>query len=171
MNFPESEFQQRFERLREELERINADALLITNEANFNYFTGYIAAHPWVSYSRNLLAVLPRQGEPVLVIPEFLSAEARHESWIKQVYSSTEVGEAPVATIVSALRDLGLHNARIGAELGHEQRLGISMRDYQRLQEAIPAAQFVDAVGGDLGAPHAQIARRGGLPAGGVPCH
>ena len=145
MNFPESEFHHRFELLRQELERINADALLITSEANFNYFTGYIAAHPWVSYSRNLLAILPRQGQPVLVIPEFLSAEARHESWIQQVYPSTEVGEAPVATIASALRDLGLHNARIGAELGHEQRLGLSIRDFQRLQSAIPAAQFVDA--------------------------
>src|SRR5688572_9764041 len=145
MNFPAEEFVRRYERLRDELERIGADAILVTSEANFNYFTGYIAAHPWVSYSRNLIAILPREGEPVMVIPEFLSEDARRQSWIEQVYPSTDVGEAPVGTIAQALRDLGLENASIGAELGYEQRLGISYRDFERLREALPNARFVDA--------------------------
>ncbi|MDQ3226990.1 MAG: Xaa-Pro peptidase family protein [Chloroflexota bacterium] len=145
MNFPESEFAGRYERLREELERAEIDALLVTNEANFNYFTGYIAAHPWVSYSRNLIAILPREGSPVLIAPEFLSAEARSESWIERVYPSTDVGAAPIAVVAAALRDLGLHSARIGAELGYEQRLGISLRDFDRLRAEHPRVEFVDA--------------------------
>jgi Xaa-Pro aminopeptidase len=145
MNFAESEFANRYASVRSELERLGADALLVTGEANFNYFTGYIAVHPWVSYSRNLIALLPREGPPALVIPEFLAQEARDQSWIELVYPSTAVGEAPVATIAAALRDLDLANATIGAELGYEQRLGISYRDFERLREAVPEACFVDA--------------------------
>jgi Xaa-Pro aminopeptidase len=145
VNFTDSEFANRFARLRGELERIESDALLVTAEANFNYFTGYIAAHPWVSYSRNLIAILPRAGEPALVVPEFLSQEARDQSWIERVYATTEVGRAPVAAVAAALRDMGLANATIGAELGYEQRLGISYRDFEQLRDAVPAARFIDA--------------------------
>lgn len=145
MNFPRAEFEQRFTRLRGELERIDADALLVTNEANFNYFTGYIAAHPWVSYSRNLIAILPRDGEPALIVPASLEREARDQSWIERIYPAEAIGRAPVETLAVAFRDLGLQDARIGAELGYEQRLGISLLDYQRLQAALPEAAFVDA--------------------------
>ena len=145
MNFPRGEFEQRYGRLRGELERIDADALLVTSEANFTYFTGYVVAHPWVSYSRNLLAILPREQPPVMVAPGFLEDEARAQSWIDQIYPATAVGAAPVDTIVAALGDLGLRQGRIGAELGYEQRLGISVRDYERLKEAMPDATFADA--------------------------
>ncbi len=145
MNFPRAEFEQRYARLRDELTRIDADALLVTSEANFNYFTGYIAAHPWVSFSRNLIALLPREQPPALIVPASLAREARAESWIEQIYPAEAIGEAPVATLVAALGDLGLHDARIGSELGHEQRLGISPCDFQRLQETLPEARFVDA--------------------------
>jgi Xaa-Pro aminopeptidase len=145
MNFPRDEFSRRYERLRDELNRIDADALLVTHEANFNYFTGFIAAHPWVSYSRNLIAVLPRDGDPALIVPAFLRGEARSQSWIERVYPATEVGEAPVSTLTAALREMGLENARIGAELGYEQRMGISYRDFERLQRELPRTRFVDA--------------------------
>jgi Xaa-Pro aminopeptidase len=131
--------------LREELERIDADALLVTSEANFNYFTGYIAAHPWVSYSRNLLAILPREAPPVLVVPASLESQAREQTWIEQITTFTEIGRAPVATLAMLFQELGLAGARIGAELGYEQRLGISLSDYQRLQDVLPGARFVDA--------------------------
>jgi Xaa-Pro aminopeptidase len=145
VNFPRAEFERRYSRLREELARIHADALLVTGEANFNYFTGYIAAHPWVSYSRNLIAILPREGEPALVVPTSLEREAREHSWIERIYPAEAIGRAPVETLAAAFGDLGLRNARIGAELGYEQRLGISVLDYQRLLAALPEAEFVDA--------------------------
>lgn len=145
VNFPRAEFDRRYERLREELLGIDADALLVTSEANFNYFTGYVAAHPWVSYSRNLIAILPREELPALVVPAFLADEAGDQSWIDRVYPSTEVGRAPIGTLTTAFQALGLSKARIGAELGYEQRLGMSLLDYQQLQDALPDARFVDA--------------------------
>jgi Xaa-Pro aminopeptidase len=131
--------------LREELIRIDADALLVTSEANFNYFTGFVVVHPWVSFSRNLIAILPREAPPALVVPAFLADEARSQSWIDRIYSTTDVGQAPISTLVTAFQDLGLRDVCIGAELGYEQRLGISVLDFRRLQEALPGTRFVDA--------------------------
>ncbi len=145
MNFTRDEFARRNDRLRDALFRIDADALLVTSEANFNYFTGFVVAHPWVSYSRNLIAILPRDAQPALIVPAFLATEAKNQSWIEQVYAATEVGQAPIETLTKACQDLGLDHARIGAELGYEQRLGLSILDYQRLQLSLPDARFVDA--------------------------
>lgn len=145
MNFPRAEFEARYARLQEALGQIGADALLVTSEANFNYFTGYIAAHPWVSFSRNLLAILPREAPPALIVPASLEQQARDQTWIEQIVPFTTIGHAPVETIAATARALGLGEGRIGAELGYEQRLGVSYLDFQRLQAALPKATFVDA--------------------------
>jgi Xaa-Pro aminopeptidase len=127
------------------LGEIDADALLVTSEANFNYFTGYIAAHPWASYSRNLVAIMPREGAPLLIVPASLEGQAREQTWIEDIRTYETIGAAPVDVITTIFRDLGLEAGSIGAELGYEQRLGISQLDYQRLQDALPSATFADA--------------------------
>jgi Xaa-Pro aminopeptidase len=145
MGFAPAEYRQRYERLQTALGEINADALLVTSEANFNYFTGYISEHPWASYSRNLIAILPREAPPMLIVPASLEGQAREQTWIEEIRTYEAIGSAPIDTMADAFRDLGLAAGRIGAELGYEQRLGISQVDYQRLQDALPAATFVDA--------------------------
>jgi Xaa-Pro aminopeptidase len=145
MNFPREEFEQRYERLRAALKTQGLDGLLVTGEANFNYFTGFIAVHPWVSYSRNLIAILPVDAPPTLVVPAFLAEEAAAQSWISHVVSTTVVGRAPVDALVSVFRQYGLADAKIGAELGYEQRMGLSFLDFEQLKAALPGATFADA--------------------------
>jgi Xaa-Pro aminopeptidase len=145
MAFSAEEYRQRYARLQAALGEIDADVLLVTSEANFNYFTGYIAAHPWASYSRNLIGILPRAAPPLLIVPASLEGQAREQTWIEEIRTYETIGSAPVESMAAAFRDLGLEAGRIGAELGYEQRLGISHLDYQRLQAALPAATFVDA--------------------------
>jgi Xaa-Pro aminopeptidase len=59
MNFERAEFEQRYARLQRTLDQDDLDALLVTHEANFNYVTGFVVQQSWVSFSRNLIAVLP----------------------------------------------------------------------------------------------------------------
>ena len=145
MGFAVAEYRQRYERLQTALGKLDTGALLVTSEANFNYFTGYIAAHPWVSFSRNLIAILPRESPPLLIVPASLEGQAREQTWIEEIRTFDTIGFAPVDEMTTAFRDRDLANARIGAELGYEQRLGISPLDYGRLQAALPEAAFVDA--------------------------
>ena len=47
--------------------------------------------------------------------------------------------------IASILKQKGLANARIGAEMGREQYLGLSFNEFMGLQKELPNATFVDA--------------------------
>lgn len=145
MNFPQSEFEGRYQHLRDALNEAGLSSLLVTSEANFNYFTGFIAAHPWVSFSRNLMAVLPVDAPPALVVPAFLEQEAAAQSWIKQVYPASAVGRAPIESLSTVFADLGLLGTKVGAELGYEQRMGMSVLDFRDLMSAMPDIEFADA--------------------------
>src|SRR5688572_18818453 len=114
MPFSAEEYRQRYANLQAALAEIGADALLVTSEANFNYFTGYIAAHPWVSFSRNLIAILPREAPPLLIVPASLEEQAREQTWIEEIRTFSSIGFAPVAEIATAFRDRGLAASRIG---------------------------------------------------------
>jgi Xaa-Pro aminopeptidase len=145
MNFARVEFEQRYLRLQRALEQENLDALLVTHEANFNYFTGFLVQHSWVSFSRNLIALLPREGAPVVLAPASLASEARADGWIEWVEPHDVVGAAPVERLAEVCRDLRLDRARIGAELGYEQRLNLSYRDVEQLKALLPSAELADA--------------------------
>jgi Xaa-Pro aminopeptidase len=47
--------------------------------------------------------------------------------------------------VKQTVEDLGIRTGKIGAELGGEQRLGISYRDFCRISQALPGIEFVDA--------------------------
>src|SRR5262252_5362598 len=98
-----------------------------------------------MSYSRNLVAILPRDKPPALLVSRSLVDEARRETWIERIEGHDALGEAPVVLIARICRDLDLARARLGAELGYEQRLNLSYRDVERLQAAMPEATLVDA--------------------------
>ena len=64
--FPVSEFEARIARVREELERRELDAILVSDPANMFYLTGYNA---WSFYTPQAL-YLPIDGDPVLMMRE-----------------------------------------------------------------------------------------------------
>ena len=62
--------------------------------------------------------------------------------------------------IASILKQKGLANARIGAEMGREQYLGLSFNEFMGLQKELPNATFVDAASPHLNASRRQITSR-----------
>jgi Xaa-Pro aminopeptidase len=122
------------------LRRHQLDALFITDAANLCYFAGY-PAFAEMSYPRPAVFVLPLEHDPVFVVHEF------HLSfpWEGDVRLYSRVGGLPVEMVREALEDAGCAHGRIGAELGHEQHLGISHLDFARVRAALPGAEFVDA--------------------------
>ena len=142
--FAPTEFAERFERLRIALEDRRLDALLVTAQSNFDYFTGFVVAHPWVSLSRNVVAILTRDGRATLIVPTFLEGEARPGSWIDDIRLHQTIGAAPVDAIAEAARALGLGGAHWrGART--RARLNLSHVDLERLQHALAPAVLVDA--------------------------
>ncbi len=141
-SFPRSEYESRWKKARELMEKEHLDALFITEPLNYNYFGG---ASPSFSYARWTIIVLPRKGQPVLMAHEFVEESTRRETWIENVKIYKNLKETPVDLIKQVFEELKLTDAKIGAELGSEQRLGLAYNEFLRLKQASPKTNFVDA--------------------------
>jgi Xaa-Pro aminopeptidase len=126
--FPKTEYENRWEAAAKAMAERDLDALLVTEAANFTYFCG---GHGDFSFSRPTFMLIPAKGEPVVMVHEFFEASQRRESWVRDIRTYASMQEAPVALIKSVFADKTPGRARIGAELGREQRLGLP---YDRLR-------------------------------------
>ncbi len=144
--FSREEMERRYARARELMARRGIDALFITNEENFQYFagtTGTLALH--YSNTRPAIFILPLEGDPIILSGKIITQSLEVSCHVKDLRGYTNIIDFPHELALEALRDAGLKNGRVGAELGQEQRLGMPVGDYLRLVEALPQVQFVDA--------------------------
>jgi Xaa-Pro aminopeptidase len=141
MRFPIEEYQQRHNRARELMERKNLKGLFITEGGNYTYFSG---GGRDTSFSRPHVILLPRNGAPVAIIQHFPSWNRKREIWFDDVRVYDTMLGLPVEMAVEAMREVGMAEGQVGAELGYEQRLGISFSDFLKLKELLPKVEFVD---------------------------
>lgn len=145
LDFERGEYVQRHARAVELMGQFGLDALLITAEANYNYFSGIRHFAPWTTFTRPVLLILPRERDPVLLVHAFLREDAERDSWITDVRGYPELTGTPVGMARQIFEELLPAGGRIGAELGYEQRLGIPYNDFLQLQEVIEPGELVDA--------------------------
>lgn len=142
--FPKTEYDLRYERARRLMAQKNLDALLATNVINYTYLGGHVVPGlaPWAT--RPFVLILPRESEPMLIGQSGAKYAMEKTSNIKKLklWSSLPFG---FDVIKEALVELKLAKARIGCELGLEERLGVSYNDFVNLQRSLPSANFVDA--------------------------
>ena len=118
----------------------NLSALLVTEPANLFYFTG-ASYFGEMSFPRPAVLVIPHKGKSILITHDFhLPID-----WDGDIREYHKVGEVPIAMVKKAFEEIGCTHGQVGAELGREQRLGISYMDFLKVQDALPAISFVDA--------------------------
>src|ERR1700740_2152235 len=66
--FPPDEFEARWERLRSAMTQAHLDAVLVSTEANFQYISGF-SSQTWGSPTRPRYLILPRNAEPIAIVP------------------------------------------------------------------------------------------------------
>ena len=125
------------------MERRDLDALLLASGTNLCFLSGYPVVEP--TLARPFYLLVPRSASPILIVHSGREFEARSLSWIGDVLTYETLSVAPVAQLVAAVRRAGLSGGRIGAELGFEQRLGISVVELRRIEDALAPAAIVDA--------------------------
>ena len=140
--FPYSEYEQRWHKAQDIMRRNALDALLITEPFNYHYFSG---STPSFSYARCNIMVIPQEHNPVIIAHEFVEASTRQETWIKDIRLYENLIEDHIPEIISVFQDLALVDGRIGAELGYEQRLGLSYNDFQAMKHKLPLGTLIDA--------------------------
>jgi len=142
--FSRHEMDRRYASAQEAMTARGLDALLVTGEENFQYFTGSsasLALH--YSLTRPNVLILPRRGEPVVLTQtkEYMILS----SYITEFREYFDVLKFPSELVARTLGEVGLEHHRVGAELGQEQRLGIPAGAYLALVAAMPGTEFVDA--------------------------
>jgi Xaa-Pro aminopeptidase len=140
--FPEIEYSQRYERARALMERHGLDALVISEKNNYWYFTGLIS-YQLDHIQRPQICFLPKDGKPLLLVYGNDKAKAKALPWIGDVRAYTDV-PFPQAMIAGCLKEMALGEAKVGFELGDDQRLGFPVNYLSRLPEALPKTQIED---------------------------
>lgn len=144
MKFSKNEYGLRYKRACSLMEENEVDALLITGEENYTYFSGHQTLAPNDTYSRPMLLLLPRERDPVIISPSIYAEPISRISWIRDVRNHNQMGAAPMELLENVLRELGLNASRIAMELGHDLRLGMPVNDFLRMREKVAKAEFVD---------------------------
>lgn len=143
-DFTKAEFEQRYARTRALMADRNLDAMLITERLNYQYYSGHRSEQCAVDKIRPYMVILPKDGEPTLITMPFEVAQVEQTSFIADIRTTGGLMGHP-EFITGVLKDVGLSKARIGAELGREQYLGISWMGFQEVKQGLPEAEFVDA--------------------------
>jgi Xaa-Pro dipeptidase len=142
--FPEAEYRARVERAQRLLRGLKAQALLVTDDRNGFYLGGFGGAQPTAGRTRPRFLIVPARGEPTWLVHASVEAAVAEMSWVPEVRSYESIEGAPIDQLAKLLD----RHRGVAAELGHEQRAGMTPRDLDRLRHASPRLQLVD--GADL---------------------
>src|SRR5689334_8014144 len=144
--FRREEYANRLKRARRAMEAARLDALLITTEANFRYFSG-LSSQGWVSPTRPMFLVLSLRHDPIAVIPTGSLVVMRQNSWIEDVrtWPAPRPLDDGISLLVDALRGAAGSAGTVGAEFGPETQLRMPTNDFLRLQSELSPIKMTDA--------------------------
>lgn len=142
--FPREEYLTRYDSIRRRMEQRGIDALLITEQSNYEWLTGHLSQQNPIDKIRPYIFVLPADGDPILVTMSFEVGTARGLTWVDRIKTYSSFDQA-VDVIRDTVEELGISNGTIGCELGREQYLGIPYNTFETLRASLPNAQFTDA--------------------------
>jgi Xaa-Pro aminopeptidase len=138
--FTTQEYRERVQRVQETMEAERLDALLITSEDNYRYLTGFNSP-TWIRY-----CILPRVGDPVVIVPSNNTAIVAETSWVTDVRSwvSPCPADDGVSLVVDALKSHTGRFNRVGAELGPQSRLTMPVGDFLSIKDLMAPVAIVD---------------------------
>ncbi|MCH2299537.1 MAG: Xaa-Pro peptidase family protein [SAR324 cluster bacterium] len=143
--FPQIEFEQRLEKAQRLMSEKDLDVVLFCTEAEVRYFTGFLTQF-WQSPTRPWFLCLPREGNPVAVIPE-IGADCMERTWIEDIrtWSSPHPDDDGVSLLQETLEELSGGSKKIGLPMGSESTLRMPFQDFMILQERLKGYEFNDA--------------------------
>jgi len=111
------------------------DALFFAPSTSLYYFTGI----HWGSSERLLGLLIPRTGDPIIVVPAFEEGRLREQLHLPIEVRAWQEDESPTKLAATALADRGIRSGRIGVE----ETSGFTFFDH--LRAAAPAFEYAAA--------------------------
>jgi Xaa-Pro aminopeptidase len=141
-SFPEQEYLDRYARAYALMERDGLDALVVSAKDNYWYFTGLIS-YQFDHIQRPQICFLRKGEKPTVLVYGNEKSKAKATPWIGEVRAYIDV-PFPQEMIAGCIKELGLAEAKLGFELGDDQRLGFPASYLSRLTEALPKVKIED---------------------------
>jgi Xaa-Pro aminopeptidase len=140
-----AEYLARIVKLAARMRQSGLDGILLTGESNIDYFSGFRHHAPWTLFARPFFQIISADGRSALLTHTFLEPEMRRTAAVTDIRTFGASGDAPVKQVHEIMGDLGIKRGKLGMELGYEQRLGISLNDFRRLEAELENIAIVDA--------------------------
>jgi Xaa-Pro dipeptidase len=140
--FSKEEFELRCKKARNLMAQKDIDWLLVSDEANFRYFTGCTPP----TKNRPAFFFLPLEGKPFILSATFSANAFRNMSWVPHVIEY----KVPITaeSIQNALVEAGAREVRVGTEqndfLFGGFRMNLPFDEFIRLREMMQDCDFVN---------------------------
>lgn len=142
--FTNDEFASRLAKAQAAMARHDVAALLLTNEAEIRYFTGFMTQF-WQSPTRPWFVILPATGKPVAVIPSIGAALMRH-CYIDDLvcWPSPAADDDGISLLASRLRHSLSNGGKLAMLRGRETALRMPLGDYTELITRLGSVELYD---------------------------
>ncbi len=133
IDFKESEYQSRTEKVQKIMFEKKLDAILLCTEPEVRYFTGFRSLF-WQSLTRPWFVVIPKNGKPIAIIPE-IGRDLMARTWIDHIitWPSPRREDEGISLLVSVLKEA----KTIGLLMGEEASLRMPLSDFEELKSRI----------------------------------
>ncbi len=138
--FPKAEYQSRLARAQSQMQSHDLDALLLTSEVDFTYFTGFQTRF-WQSPTRPWYLLLPAQSAPIAIIPSIGEVLMR-ETWVEdiRVWSAPDLKDDGIGLMAEIIAEKRFKHIGLPSEM--ESYLRMPLSDFARLK-SISKAEFL----------------------------
>jgi Xaa-Pro aminopeptidase len=144
---PHAEYQHRLAKVIRVMEQEGIEALLLFDDKNVYYYSGYRRTVDTVKVEGILI---PKNHPPVMLMPQLTSRYCGKAVWIEDIrpYSGAPHLHYPKTAVdlaIQILQELGLDQAVIGLEMGGEIYPHITFGEIEKIMAAFPRNRFIDA--------------------------
>lgn len=147
LHFEEAEFLSRIATCQNLLNQQEYTGMLVSAEANINYYSGYRTHAPWSTFTRPMFLFIPAQGKPLLYTQTFVTPEARLRSHGCNHRNFDSLLGPTAEELAGIMEELHMHTGKVGFELGFEQRINYQPDTFLSLKSQLKDANFADASG------------------------
>ena len=133
---------QRISRLQREMRERGIDALVCLKPQNSFYLSGF---NP-ILYSHPVVAILPLEGEPALLVHALRDDHARQSAWVRDIrlFGAWSTKKTMGQDWLAALRSILEERELLDGTLGIEDEF-VPIATMRRFEQHLPKARFADA--------------------------
>lgn len=151
-DFPRAEFAGRVQKMQALMAESGIDVLVLWDEKNIRYFTGYHNNLSQAGSFQTATVVIPVDRDPIIIVPDFFCGVAEGYTYIDDIrlivepHVTANVRNIPVM-VADVVKELGQGQGRVGMEAGSLGGMMIPrpLNDIDRFRAELDGAQFVEA--------------------------